>query len=170
MKTYLCLIAVCCFLGCTKEGPAGPSGKDGAQDKQIIFHFDFPYASQNLEGFPYLVLAKFDKRNFVGVDSIILVANPTVEDKGSPGTFCLMDVYNLTDDVPIANSLISSNRPQDSLNNSTKFYGANTYLQSGNFYSSLPNKEINLGIRIRTSTKGVTAHGASKCFIILYRR
>ncbi len=173
MKTLLTIALAICFIGCTKDGPVGPAGKDGAQDKRIIYYFTFPITTFDTTGYVYANLVKFDKRDFVGVDSIILVANPTVEDKGSPDTYCLIDMYNLTDNIPIANSLVSSNRPNDSLYNAiykNGVYTSNMYLQSGNFFSALPNKEINLGIRLRTSKQGVMAYGGHSYYIILYRR
>jgi hypothetical protein len=145
------------FLGCTKEGPIGPAGKDANNDKQIMLTLDFFANTTSIDGVIGLGLIKFDKRNYVGVDSIIFVSRPYSGDINSKS---IVELYNISDNLSINNSLLESNQPLQE----------NNYLESGNLFSMLPEKEINLGIRIRSEKEGSFAGVYNNSYLFLYRK
>ncbi len=131
------------------------NGQSSTLDKQIILPINFSANVSNLQPVIGGELIKFNKQNYTGVDSIILVGNPYV---GKSINTAKVELYNLTDDIVIPSSLLSTN----------KLYNERNFIETGNLYTSLPNKEINLGIRLQTSLDGEFAASGS-CFLILYR-
>lgn len=99
-------------------------------------------------------LLKFSKTNFVGVDSIIFVAGPYVSD---PSNSSIVNLYNITDGQVISGSTLSSNST-----------AINTFIQTGNLYNNLPDKEITLGISQSSLNDGFFA-GSGSCYLFLYR-
>jgi hypothetical protein len=137
-------------------GPAGKDGKDGGYDKQI--RIDIESAGNTGDDFWHsnLALIKFDKRNYVGVDSIIFVANIYTDDTAIYG---IAELFNYDDGSTIQNSTLQSNSP----------YNSNIFTQSENIFQSLPAKEINLGIRTKSSVSGKSM-GLGRHYLFLYRK
>jgi hypothetical protein len=131
-------------------------GQNSLSDKQIFLSINFSANSTSTTPITGGQLVKFSKNNYPGVDSIILVANPYVDDVTNTSN---VELYNITDDVPINNSkIVSSN-----------LFSGTTFQQTGNVYGQLPDKEITLGIKFSSGTDGKFASSGS-CFLILYRR
>lgn len=181
MKTILFLTALFCLIGCSSVGPAGPTGKDGSvgpagkdgtQDKQIIYILDNSlYAHPVIEGNPVMFLLKFDIRNYVGVDSIVLYAIPYVTDwalNDPDTTYAVLEMFDMTNHVSIAHSTITTNRRNSSLSSFTQVQ--DMYLQSGNFYKYLPKEEITLGVRLHSTSKTITVGNYLSYYLILYRK
>lgn len=101
-------------------------------------------------------LLKFSKKNYVGVDSIILVSNAYVGDQANTS---IVELYNITDNIPIANSKIITNN----------LWSPTGFLQTGNLYNELPDKEITVGISLKSGNAGMFAATGS-AYLILYRK
>ena len=110
------------------------------------------------------LLLKFRKTDYIGVDSIIFVTNPSVNDTTNYSTESLFD---RTDSLMIAGSTVSSNKLFTSFQNNN--YPPGIYLQSGNLYNSLPDKEIDLGFLLQSKTNGKSALSGN-AYLFLYRK
>jgi len=132
------------------------NGQNGLMDKQIFLSLGFSGNTTSTTPISGGELIKFSKKNYPGVDSIIFVANPYVADITNTS---IVELFNVTDNVPINNGKITTSR----------LYDAQAFLQTGNVYNQLPDKEITLGIRFSSGTSGKFAATGS-CFLILYRR
>ncbi|MCW3111825.1 MAG: collagen triple helix repeat [Segetibacter sp.] len=99
-------------------------------------------------------LIKFNKNNYPGVDSIIMVSYAYV---GNQTNTSIVQLYNITDQAPIANGQIKTNN----------LYG--NYSQTGNVFNSLPDHEITLGISYRSGNDGMFA-GTGATYLYLFRR
>lgn len=180
MKTILFLAAILCVIGCSSEGPAGPTGKDGlvgpagkdgTQDKQIIYRIYEPvsFGQCSLDN-PRLALAllQFDIRNYVGVDSIVLCAMPWVEfTDNAPDTYAVMEMFDMTNHVSIAHSAINTSRKGEF---DKSMLEEDKYLRSENFYKYLPQQSISLGILLRSNSKNCYASAYPNYYLILYRK
>jgi hypothetical protein len=100
-------------------------------------------------------LIKFNKNNYPGVDSITFVCNSYVT---SSGTTATIQLYNLTDNLPINNSTITTGQ----------LYPP-SFLETGNLYNSLPNSTVRIGISLKSSKSGVDVE-SYLCFLYLYRK
>lgn len=99
-------------------------------------------------------LIKFNKLNYAHVDSITFVPSlftPSVENQ------VYVQLYNWTDHVEISNSEISSN--------------VNEYIfkESRNLYDQLPNKEITLGIRVRSQSPDYYVTTGIRSYLFIYK-
>ncbi len=172
MKTKNLSLLLLLFVGfnlitsCKKEGPAGPqgpagqngqNGQDGSSDKQIRLVIEPYISTSTTAGMKYMGLIKFDKRNYAGVDSIIFVSNVYSGNVSSHG---IVELYNFTDSVVINHSLLQSNQPQSPA----------SYVQTGNIYSDLPEKEVDLGIWVRSETAGIIGGTYLSSHLFLYRK
>jgi hypothetical protein len=92
----------------------------------------------------------FNINNYENCISVTLVGYISASD---PGT-CYLDLYNLTDSVPIANSTISTT----SL--------SNVWVESQNFLHEFPDKDIDLTLRIRSENDGEFVHLSSASLYI----
>ncbi len=165
---YLLILLIGAFMISACEGPVGPQGETGAageqgdpglpgsSDKQIRLGFEmtggFGISSDTARVIgPSVYITNFDKRNYAGVDSIVFSALLTPDDSTY---FAHVELYNVTDGVPIANSDISTNSYQ--------------WVESGNIYDDLPDKAIDLSFQIRLSSYG--GHGSlRRAVLFLYR-
>jgi hypothetical protein len=100
-------------------------------------------------------LLKFNKHNYPGVDSIILVCNPYVGDVSNTAN---VQLYNLTDNVPIAGSSLTANN----------LYSAK-FIQTANLYNNLPDYDITLGVSLFSSIEGKFA-ATGTCYLFLFRK
>lgn len=136
---------------------SGPDGiNSGEQDKQIVLHLG---GSKSISQTPNLGLdpiIKFKKSNFTGVDSIVFIAVPYVSD---PSFEAVVDLYNVTDEAGITGSEIISNQ----------LLNVNGFLQTGNLYNQIPDKEITLVTRTRSTKEGAYA-GCYYAYLVLYRK
>ena len=89
---------------------------------------------------PWMYLKKFKKSDFSLMNSAIFSAHISTEG-GSPST-CIVDLFNLTDNVVISGSEVQTT-------SSTR-----VWVNSGNFLNNIPDKEIDIAIRLRTNTAG----------------
>jgi hypothetical protein len=162
MKKRIIISALFLFsiiYSCT--GPTGPAGKDGINgkdggyDKQLRIDIESSICTGGELTRENLGTYKFDKRNFIGVDSIVFVGMVWA---GDTNVYGKAELFNYDDGLTIANSTISA-----------KYSSGNWEIsQSVNCYNSLPNKEINIGVRI----KGIAGHGIclDRTSLLLYRK
>jgi hypothetical protein len=139
----------------TKNVCNGQNGQSN-NDKQILLPINWSANTTNTTPVIGGQLLKFSKLNYPGVDSIILVTNAYVGDASNTS---IVELYNITDNVPITNSTITTNN----------LYSATGFLQTGNLYGALPDKEITVGISLRSGTAGKFA-ATGDPYLILYRR
>jgi hypothetical protein len=132
------------------------NGQSSVADKQIILPINFSANVSNLQPAIGGELIKFNKLYYPGVDSIILIGNPYV---GRSVNTAKVELYNLTDGAVIANSLLSTNN----------LYTERNFIETANLFNQLPDKEINLGIRLQTSINGEFA-ASGNCYLVLYRK
>jgi len=132
------------------------NGQNTMTDKQIFLSINFSANSTSTTPVIGGELIKFSKNNYPGVDSIIFVANPYVSDVANTSN---VELYNLTDNVPINNSKITTGN----------LYGYRSFLQTQNVFNQLPDKEITLGIRFSSGNAGMFA-AVGSAYLILYRR
>jgi hypothetical protein len=133
----------------------GPPGQNGVSDKQIRFplgnnigtELTTPQATDS-----QFDLIKFDKRNYVSVDSIVFSSRMRVSDGADS---CIVELFNVTDNQVITSSKIRTN--------ATTF----TWQDSPNLYSNLPSKQITLAVRVRSKI-GKSVEGGQS-FLFLYR-
>jgi hypothetical protein len=111
-------------------------------DKEVMINFPIWFwstTSTTFETLPnYSFLIDFDKRDYVSVDSIVLIAGLRTDNSSNAVDVRL---FNLTDNIEIANS-----------NLTTTATGAYAVLQSKNIFGSLPDKRITLGMQLKSST------------------
>lgn len=171
LKLTLPLVALFCTLyfspGCTKKTYVTYISKDTTiivdsnLDKQIQLYF---FAGQGVQTTTPTIVAgrtyKFNKHNYVGVDSIVFMTNPNTA--GDTSNYSIVSLYDITDSVPIAGSTLSNN-----------VHNPNIFVQTGNIYKSLPDKEITLGVTIR-SKNDVTGSNqvaqVSDAYLFLFRK
>ncbi|QXP53591.1 hypothetical protein [Cellulophaga sp. HaHa_2_1] len=133
------------------------NGSNGVSDEQVRFRFDFGGNTTSTTPIIGGSLINFDKNFFVEVDSIVFAADPYVGDISNTS---FVELYDRTNEEPIANSLLSSNNlPEDA-----------QFLYSENIINQLPDGEITLGIRFWSETQGqFAATDLNSIFLLLYR-
>jgi hypothetical protein len=111
-------------------------------------------------------IINFNKNNYSDIKTIVFSALIFSTDTSN---YCNVELYNLTDKVSIKNSQIKSNQLWG-------LYDANSmnYIESANIINSLPDKTINLAVRIKSSKwDTIPAFGNSgimaDIFLFLYR-
>jgi hypothetical protein len=128
----------------------------GEQDKQIVLPLGGSKSIGQIPGIGQDPIIKFKKSNYGGVDSIVFIAVPYVSD---PYFQAVVDLYNVTDDSVVAGSEIVSNQ----------LLNVNGFVQTGNIYNQLPDKEITLVTRTRSTREGGYA-GCYYAYLVLYRK
>jgi len=83
----------------------------------------------------------FDVRNYQNIDSIIFLADPWVANNNN---FAIVELYNITDNTIIPNSVIKANN----------LYSAKEDIKKDILINDFPKKEIRLGIRLRSEING----------------
>jgi len=101
-------------------------------------------------------IINFDKRNWANASSIFYVAWIYSE---SSSNSCFVELYNETDGEVIPNSILT--------NNSTQYPGL--LMISENIISNIPDKEIDISIRLRSQNEGVTVYMGRKAELIIRR-
>jgi len=141
---------------------------DSNLDRQLVFSFDLNTGS--ITPTPQLAwdkIYKFNKHNYAGVDSIVFMADPYVANVNpsfDPTDSCVISLYNVTDGVPIAGGQFR-----------TRNADPNVFVQTGNLYNALPDKEITLGVTVlstkdESNTGGGTAAAVTKGYLFLFRK
>ncbi len=163
-KLLIILVSVFSIILLNCKGDRGPTGPDGVQgppgsnDKQIRIAFPsgittFDTTWETLE--TAFALFSFNVDNYVGVDSVIFSVVTTMNNEQDT---CFVQLFNLTDNLPIESSYIWSNNYES------------VRIMSGNIFNELPNKEIDLTIRIHGSIgEYPNIVFASTPYLILYR-
>jgi hypothetical protein len=148
-----------------ETGQQGSTGNDGTSDKQIRIEFEsFSNSTTDTAWVfthPLTFITNFDKDYYVGVDSLIFNVNI-----GSTNlnTNCIVELFNLTDNQPISNSLLFTN-------DTTKFpysFLGGKWCKSANLLNSFPNKEITVAVRFKSDRYG-TLVNINKGMLLLYR-
>jgi hypothetical protein len=153
-KLFLNLLIINLLASCTIY-EAGVPGLDGVSDKQIRFPIGTNISSNATtatRAASQYDLIKFDKRNYIQVDSIIFSSRMR---SALPTDSCIVELFNVTDNQVVSNSILYSK--------SETF----VWQDSKNIFSSLPNKEVTLSVQVR-SKKGATVEGGQS-FLFLYR-
>lgn len=134
------------------------NGAGNNADKQILIQLDMMTANMN-SSTPLILggLPRFSKKNYLGVDSIVLVGRPYIW-PGATNT-AIVELYNITDGMPIASSKITSDNE----------YTNASFVSSSNCYSSLPDHEITLGIRVYSANNGLYI-ATGPLYLYLYRK
>ena len=133
------------------------NGVDGGYDEQIRFVMQGGATTTSSIGtIRHETLVKFDIRNYIGVDSIIFVANPYVLNASN---FAFVELYNSTDDEVITNSLLTSNN----LGNDAEL------INTSNLINEFPKKEISIGIKLRSSLEGEFSASGTSSHLFLFR-
>lgn len=133
------------------------NGENGGQDHTLLIQFPTGGASSNsTEGNIYetLSIKNFNITDYQNIDSIVFSAYLASD---SINNNCLVELYDITNDVSILNTLITSNSQEK------EWVTTNM-----NFLDDLPNETIDLGIRIWTETEGTMAE-CSIPVLVLFR-
>lgn len=157
MRKIVLLLLLFPFInGCKKKE------KEYLIDKQVRLEFnsvlDF-VTSDTAWQMPYYEtwqLVKFNKHNYVYDRVKSIIFSPSLHTSDSNVT-CYIDLYNVTDNVPIANSMVSSN--------DTSWH----YVPSQDIKDQLPDKEVTLSIRIRSQRYGTVVSTGVRNFIFINR-
>ena len=149
-----------------EQGPTGPQGPQGEQglpgegvyDKQTRLQFEFTSGIGCSQSAGYVwedeyMVTKFDVDNYTGVNRIIFSASICSSEANND---CIVELYNVTDDVSIAQSVVQTNSTTP------------IWVDSDNIINEFPAGEIDLGIKIRSQTDGVHV-SCWRAVIFLYR-
>jgi len=131
-------------------------------DKQVrlelsaVFDFGTSDTTWYIPYYETYQLVKFNKRNYNydRVKSIIFSPSMHTSDKN---VSCIIELYNVTDSVPIAGSRVVSNDP------SWHFY------ESPDIKDALPDKEITLSIRVKSQKQGTFVSTGVRNWIFINR-
>ena len=144
------------------QGPPGSNGENGVSDKQIRLDVGASFGIGVLSTDTlwhtsdtlYHTLFRFNKENYIGVDSILFEA--LVGTYNNAG-LCSVRLINLTDNIPLQSSTISSMGPGFAIKYSV------------NIYNELPKKEISIGIQTKSGTSGVEIY-SNRFSLYLFRQ
>ncbi len=136
------MVIIGIFSSCEKDVHNSSTIKTDNSNKQIVLTLECDVNTTSVDGVIELVMTKFDKRNYSGLNSIVFSSNPYSADINSKS---IVELYNISDNMPINNTAIKSSQAEHEIN----------YLETDNVYNDFPNKEIDLGIRIRSEKGGV---------------
>ena len=134
------------------------NGSDAVTDK--ITRLEIPGAGANTSSSTAILtgsLIKFNKSDFA-TDSIVFVADPYT---GGNGNLSVVELYNITDGVPIGGSVLSTNAsPSNRL-----------FMFSENIFDSLPSKEITIGVKTKSSVDGQFASNSLiGMYLFIYKK
>ncbi len=132
--------ALISFTACKKE-TVSPIDKQVRLELSAVFDVGTSDTAWTIPYYETYQLVKFNKHNYIydRVKSIIFTPSMHTSDQN---VSCIVELYNVTDSVPIAGSQVVSN------DLSWHFY------ESQNIKDALPDKEITLSIRIKSQRNG----------------
>lgn len=120
-------------------------------DKEINVYFTYSFTGSNSTSFDNndtgTMLKDFDKRDYKHIDSLTFNISLITLD---PGDTAYVRLYNVTDQVEIANSRMAV--PGKYIHEYTEFH-------TNNILANLPDKRIDLAVQMRTTTAGRPASG-----------
>jgi hypothetical protein len=166
---YVVLLPLVLLLACKGPkgdqgltGPHGEMGTQGSFDKQIRLNVGAPVG---IDLIPidtlwhngdtlYHTMSRFNKAYYVNVDSVIF---ETLAGSFTDTTTCFVRLFNLTDRIPIDSSVVSVDGP------------GFKFVHTGNIFKYLPEKEIILGIQVRTNNIGREIY-SNQFALYLYRK
>lgn len=126
-------------------------------DEQIRFRMSYGGNTRSTTPVTGGSLINFRKDAFAEIDSIVFTSDPYV---ASSVNTSFVELYDLTNDMPIANSLLSTN----------KTFVNREFLYSANLFDVIPDEEITLGVRFWSGTEGeFAASRGSDTYLLLYR-
>lgn len=164
MRTYIKLLGLFFLLvACEKE----ENTTNIELDKQINFNLSLPTAIpygrnylyyDSLWSDPYrfygCCLKNFNKSNYVDIESIVICVPIYIS---SFDTKCYVDLFNLTDSVSIEDSQIETNSLSI------------IYVTSSNLIEKMPNRTIDLALRIRSDKSGFGVGVSQNSYLFLNR-
>lgn len=106
-------------------------------------------------------LIKFNKLDYANVDSITFVPSMSILlDPMFPAqtTTCHVELFNVTDNVPINNSQLHSNLDEY------------IFFETGNLYDDLPDREIVLGLRIKSDNPNLAVATGIRSYIFINKK
>jgi hypothetical protein len=128
---------------------------NNSTQNEVRIPLDFSANTSSTTGVSGEAVYNFNKANYPGLDSVIFTARPYT---GGQGNSTILDLINQTDGVIWDDSRLSSSAGYDN----------STYLTSKNLYHEIPDKSINIYMRVRSSTEGGFASTANTSYLILY--
>lgn len=139
------------------------NGSNASSDKQVIIRVTAGsvYKEGTAAEAILVTLPGFNKQDYPGVDSIVMYAQPAGGrvSGGNTDSRIAVELFNITDNVVIANSIVKG---------SQKMADAQ-FIRSDNIYSSLPDKTIDLGVRVTSEIPGDFGF-SGQVLMILYRK
>jgi hypothetical protein len=155
--TFL-LVIICCWLqSCEKEEVQTFTTVN--LDKQIRVSFPFmSFASWSTSGqilSQEFWLIDFNKSNYENVDSILFSASLETSDTTAN---CIAELFDLTDNIVIPNSLIETNKLDP------------VWIKSKNIFAGLSDKNIDLSIKLRTDKQVMNPVVIFDAVLLLYRK
>lgn len=103
----------------------------------------------------WMYLRKFKKSDFSSLQSAIL--SGYISTQGDLESTCIVELFNLTDNIVIQGSTITTNSKK------------RVWVDSPNFLENIPDKEIDLAIRLRTNIEGGNAT-CTQAYLILSKK
>ena len=147
------------FYSCSEMDNSEINKITNLSDKQIRINLDFDgigtmdtvYSIGDLLTY----LNHFNVEFYTGVDSIIFTSILRSTDTNS---YIIIELFNLTDNIPIAMSRLSSNKPYPGV-----------LVESPNLYSGFPKKEISIAPRLKCTKQNASTFVANPK-LYLYRK
>ncbi|WP_343692615.1 hypothetical protein [Chitinophaga sp.] len=136
------------------------NGSDASSDKKTILSFGIPLgtATSSAAGTILGAIPQFNKLDYSNVDSITVYASLNKGYATDPVAInATVEVYNVTDNTVIAGSAVGS-----------LLTATPALVESRSFYSSLPEKNVNLAIRYKSPVDGYSAV-INYAYLIVYK-
>jgi hypothetical protein len=122
---------------------------------ELRIPIDFYANTTSTTGVQGLAIFNFNKANYSGMDSIVFVSKPY---SGDLANNSIVDLINKTDNTVISGSQLISNKSGSDA----------VYLTSINLFNALPNKTIDINLRVRSEFSGKFAGNLYTSYLILY--
>lgn len=138
----------------------GTNGENGNGMPDLVTRLVIPGGGGNTNSatptYSGSLLFKFNKANYA-TDSIVFASDPYA----GGGNLSEVELYDVTDNVVIEGSLISSGSSWEN----------RKFVLSGNIYKKLPSKEITLGVRFRSTVEGgFAASSYTGMCLLIYKK
>lgn len=121
---------------------------------EIRIPLDFSANTTTTQGVNGLALSNFNKANYLGLESIVLAARLY---SGDTNNNAIVSLINSTDNVTLSDSRLQSN----------KLLVDSPVQYSGNLYSSLPNKPVNIFLEVKSEKQGSFSGVYGTSYLIL---